>query len=211
MNTGSRRAFLLGISGLALAACNPDRFTEDAGARIDEGGFGNPTANNILIQTGQRPYVINLAERFAREVPDTVTFEFDSVALDGAARQVLLQQANWIRQFPEVRFRVFGHADLVGSSAYNRQLGLRRARAVVDFLVRNGVSRARLEAVISHGDTQPLIQTPDRERRNRRAVTEVAGFVQRHPTVLNGQYGDMIFRQYVGGSGTGSSAPPSRI
>lgn len=211
MTTHSRRAFLLGISGLALAACNPDRFTSEAGADLDEGGFGNPTANNILIHTGQRPYVINLAERFAREVPDTVTFAFDSAVLDAQARQTLLQQANWIRQFPEVRFRVFGHADLVGSSAYNRQLGLRRARAVVNFLVSNGVSRSRLDAVISQGDTQPLIQTNDRERRNRRAVTEVAGFMQRHPTVMNGQYGNIVFRQYVGGSSAAASPPPSQI
>jgi len=190
----SRRFLLLGLGSTALAACDD---TRELGAGLDEGAFGNPTAHNHLVQTGQMPYVINLAQRFAAEVTTTVNFAFDSAVLDGEAQAIVRRQAHWIRQFPEVTFRVFGHTDLVGSSAYNHQLGLRRARAVVNYLVRNGVNRARLEALVSYGDTQPLIFTQARERQNRRTVTEVSGFVQRHPTVLNGQYAQVIFREYV--------------
>ena len=52
-------------------------------------------------------------------------------------------------QFPEVRFRVYGHTDAVGSSAYNKRLGLRRANAVVSYLSTQGIDRSRLEAVVS--------------------------------------------------------------
>jgi hypothetical protein len=34
--------------------------------------------------------------------------------------------------------------------------------------------------------------------RNRRAVTEVSGFVQNHPMVLHGKYAQVIFREYIG-------------
>ncbi len=190
----SRRFLLLGLGCTALAGCENAR---EAGAQLDEGGFGNPTAHNMLVQTGQMPFVINLAERFAAEVTTTVNFAFDSARLDAEAQAILRRQANWIRQFPEVTFRVFGHTDLVGTEAYNHQLGLRRARAVVNYLVRNGVSRSRLEALVSYGQTQPLIFTQARERQNRRTVTEVSGFMQRHPTVLNGQYARIIHREYV--------------
>ena len=54
-----------------------------------------------------------------------------------------------------------------------------------------------LEALVSFGETQPLVVTDDRERRNRRTVTEVSGFVSNHPTVLNGKYAEVIFREYV--------------
>ncbi|MGB0914141.1 MAG: OmpA family protein, partial [Phaeobacter italicus] len=47
------------------------------------------------------------------------------------------------------------------------------------------------------GETQPLIPTSDRERRNRRTVTEVSGFLKRHPTVLDGKYAQIIYREYV--------------
>lgn len=190
----SRRFLLLGLGSTALVGCDDAR---QVGARLDEGGFGNPTAHNTLVQTGQMPFVINLAERFAAEVTTTVNFAFDSATIDGEAQAILRRQAHWISQFPEVTFRVFGHTDLVGSSGYNHQLGLRRARAVVNYLVRNGVSRNRLEALVSHGQTQPLIFTQAPERQNRRTVTEVSGFLQRHPTVLNGQYARIIHREYV--------------
>lgn len=182
------------VAVLALAACE-----SEISATIDEGGFGNPTMNNHLSMTGQKSYVQALGERFAREVPDTVNFDFDRAVLDAEAQAILRRQAHWIKQFPEVRFRVYGHTDLVGSDAYNRALGLRRANAVVAFLVSQGISRSRLEAVASFGKTRPLIQTADPERQNRRTVTEVTGFVQRHPTVLNGKYAEVVFREYITG------------
>lgn len=193
----SRRALMLGLAATPLAACSGAFSAPEVGADLDEGFFGNPTAHNYLVQTGQLPFVIDLAERFAAEVPTTINFAFNSARLDGAAQAILTRQAHWINQFPEVTFRVFGHTDLVGSTAYNQQLGLRRARAAVSYLVRNGVSRSRLEAVVSNGETQPLIQTTDPERQNRRTVTEVSGFLQSHPIIMNGQYAAVIHREYV--------------
>lgn len=191
------RFLLIGAGALALAACNPASFHREAGSAVDEGGFGNPTMNNVLVQSGQKDYVVELAHRFDEEVPSTINFAFDSARLDAQARAALREQARWIRQFPEVRFRVYGHTDKVGSASYNHALGKRRAEAVVAFLARNGVGRDRLEALVSFGETQPLIVTEGRERRNRRTVTEVSGFVQRHPTVLDGKYAAIIARGYT--------------
>jgi outer membrane protein OmpA-like peptidoglycan-associated protein len=197
---------LLAAAALALGGCDSE-ITSD----VDEGGFGNPTMNNTLYMTGQRSYVQALGERFAREVPDTVNFDFDSAMLDGEAQAILRRQADWIRQFPEVRFRVYGHTDLVGSDAYNRALGLRRAQAVVAYLASQGISRSRLEAVVSHGRTRPLIRTADPERRNRRTVTEVTGFVDRHPTLLNGKYAEVVFREYISGEAGARFRHPANV
>jgi outer membrane protein OmpA-like peptidoglycan-associated protein len=189
---------ILGTAALSLAACDPSGFvTDEAGRQLDSGTFGNASMNNMLVQTGQRNFAVALGERFAAEVPDTINFEFDSAVLDAEARAVLDRQADWIRQFPEVRFRVYGHTDLVGSAAYNQRLGLRRANAAVNHLVSRGVDRSRLEAVVSFGQTRPVIVTSEPERRNRRTVTEVSGFVERHPTVLDGQYARIVQREYV--------------
>ena len=173
------------------------QFYREAGALTDTGYFGNATLNNRLVMTGERQYTFDLANRFASEVQSTVTFAFNSAQLDGNARAVLQQQASWIRQFPEIRFKVYGHTDAVGTEQYNKALGKRRANAVVSYLSTLGISRSRLEAVVSFGETQPLIVTQGRERRNRRTVTEVSGFVKRHPTVLDGKYAQIIYRDYV--------------
>ena len=187
-------------AAFAIAACTSGTatmFDNEAGAILDEGGFGNPTMNNILVMSGQQGFAIDLSNRFAQAVPTTINFAFNSAQLDAAARASLDAQAEFIRQFPEVRFRVYGHTDLVGSNAYNQRLGLRRAQAAVSYLVSRGISRSRLEAVVSRGETQPVVQTPNRERRNRRTVTEVSGFVKNHPTVLQGKYAQIIYREYV--------------
>lgn len=183
-----------------LGACGDGQrgvFFGEAGSFLNEGYFGSATVHNTGVQNGDIQHVIGMANRFAQEVPDTVNFAFNSAQLDQQALAIIARQADWIKQFPEVRFRVFGYTDKVGSEAYNKRLGMRRANTVVNALVAHGISRSRLEAVVSYGETKPLIDVPGRERANRRALTEVSGFVGRHPTVMNGKYAEIIFREYV--------------
>ena len=198
---------------LALAACGPG-FDRPVG--VDDPTYGLAVQSNALVARGGAP-LISLRQRFATEAPVAVTFAFDSAALDPTARATLDRQADWMRQFPEVGFRVYGHADAPGSNAYNESLGRRRAQAVVGYLAARGVSPSRLEALVSFGERRPVIPGDGRERLNRRAVTDVSGFVSRHPTVLDGEYAAVVQREYVasaargpgietGGAGTGAAA-----
>ena len=134
-----------------------------------------------------------------------VTFEFDKSELDADAQAILREQADWIRQFPEIRFSVFGHTDAVGPKGYNDALGKRRANAAVNYLVRQGIERSRLKALVSFGETRLAVSTDVRERRNRRTVTEVSGVVENAPMVLNGKYAQIIFRDYVASATAPSS------
>jgi outer membrane protein OmpA-like peptidoglycan-associated protein len=190
---------LLGVLTLALLpACD-----QELGAAVNTGTFGNATLNNTAIQSGERSATAALQQRFAEEVPTTINFAFNSATLDPAAQAILLRQADWIRQFPEMRFSVFGHTDLVGSASYNYALGKRRAEAVVRFFAAQGISRSRLEALVSYGKTRPLVQTTAPEVLNRRTVTQVAGFANNPPLPLNGKYAEVVFREYVA-----SAVPP---
>lgn len=206
----------LSVSLIALAACAPSsdavytQFYRESGALADTGAFGNSLLNNQLVQTGERQYTFDLANRFANEVLTTVNFAFNSAALDAGARDTLNEQAKWIRQFPEIRFRVYGHTDSVGGTRYNKNLGQQRANAVVHYLTTQGISRSRLEAISSFGETQPLIVTSGRERRNRRTVTEVTGFVNTHENVLDGKYAQIIYRDYVNSGVSATTLTPDR-
>lgn len=210
--TNHTKLAALAAALVAGVGCTPSadpirtQFHREAGALVDTGTFGNATLNNRLVMTGELGHTQNLANRFAAEVTSVVTFAFNSAQLSAEAQAILRQQATWIRQFPEIRFRVYGHTDLVGSQSYNKALGLQRANAVVAYLSTLGISPSRLEAVVSFGETQPLIVTQGRERRNRRTVTEVIGFVGNHPTVLDGKYAQIIYRDYVA-----SAVPPSQL
>jgi outer membrane protein OmpA-like peptidoglycan-associated protein len=168
----------------------------EAGAEVDEGNFGRPTMMNTIAMTEGDATLI-VGRRFEAEAPTTVTFAFNLSDLTPQAMQALDHQADWILQFPEVRFSVFGHADKVGSNDYNYNLGLRRAQTVVAYLVSKGVNRERLQALVSYGETQPVINTASPEERNRRAVTEVSGFANGYAGQMNGKYAAVIFREYL--------------
>jgi outer membrane protein OmpA-like peptidoglycan-associated protein len=207
-HTGSRLRRRLVAGGLAiglattLAGCqNLFDVSRPLGSQLDEGNFGNPTMNNILLHSGELSYAQVLGQRFAERVPTTINFAFNSAHLDEEARAILRQQAAFIRHFPEVRFTVYGHTDLVGSQAYNHALGLRRARAAMNYIISQGVDRHRLQALVSRGELDPVVPTEMEDRRNRRTVTEVTGFVQSHPLVLDGEYARIVYRAYVGGEG----------
>ena len=192
----TRRAVLTGLGLTALGACTGTRFNDPAGASVDEGGFGSATMRNMVAMSSGDA-VSHLGGRFAAAVPTTINFAFNSSQLGPEARRILDQQASFMRQFPEVRFSVYGHTDAVGSDGYNEALGRRRAEAAVNYLTTRGVSRGRLDALVSFGETRLLVSTEERERANRRTVTEVAGFVNGNGLVLDGKYAQIVYRSYV--------------
>jgi peptidoglycan-associated lipoprotein len=186
---------------LALAAAALLAGCASGPAGLQPGTFGVAQTNNLIAQAtnsfaDQR--MISMSSKFRAVAPDTVTFAFDSAALDAEARRALDIQAAWLKANPNVRMRVTGHTDKVGAIGCNSRLGLRRARASVRYLVGQGVSRTRLDAVASRGEATPVIDTDDRERRNRRTVTEVAGFERGFGGPgMDGRRANLAYRAYT--------------
>ncbi len=184
---------------LLLAACAVEVGYD---ARSEE--YGNANAINFVAQDAYNSADLrlqNLAVDFAASAQDTVTFAFNRSELDENARKALDGQAKWLKDHPNVKMTIIGHTDLVGTKRYNKSLGLRRARSVVRYLSRKGVSRRRLAAVASRGETEPVVQTEARERRNRRAVTTVSGFARRYVgDGIDGVYAARVYDVYQSGT-----------
>lgn len=188
---------MLAAATTVLSGCT----SREAGQFRNEQTFGTATTENLLVQAAylrSDRLIQSLQDKFAREVPDTVNFDFNRATLDAEARGILQRQAAWLKANPDVRLRVIGHTDRVGSERYNDRLGLVRARAVVRYLVSLGVARNRLDAVVSRGEREPVVETEARERRNRRAVTQVAGFVSGFVgDGMDGKRAFNVYRAYV--------------
>ena len=114
------------------------------------------------------------AEDFLVNVGDRVFFGYDRFDLTAAARATLERQAQWLREYPNRRIVVEGHADERGTREYNLALGERRANAVKNYLVAVGVSPSRV-STISYGKEQPAVlgATEAAWAQNRRGVTVV--------------------------------------
>jgi peptidoglycan-associated lipoprotein len=81
-------------------------------------------------------------------------FDFDSSTLKPAA-QAALDAHIALLKTNDRRVRLDGHTDERGTRDYNMALGERRANAVRDYMVVNGVASYRIETV-SYGEEQPV-------------------------------------------------------
>ena len=114
------------------------------------------------------------ADLVAKAGSDTVYFGTDEYSLDQATQVTLAAQARWLIATSNVRASIEGHADERGTREYNQALGERRANAVRNYLVAQGVPTSRL-VVTSWGKERPVAQGSNEEAwaQNRRAVTVV--------------------------------------
>jgi OmpA-OmpF porin, OOP family len=98
-----------------------------------------------------------------------VFFDWDRSNLSDQALNTIRQAAAAFKSKGNARITATGHTDTSGPESYNMALSLRRANAVKDALVREGVP-AQAISVIGRGEQGLLVQTGDgvREPQNRR-------------------------------------------
>lgn len=152
------RLALIGLAAASLAACasrpkpagpvappvessqpTPPPYTQAAPptSPVDQG----PLPGTV------QDFVINIGER--------IYFDTDSYDVRSDAQPTLAAQAQWLNRYPAVKVRIEGNADERGTREYNLALGARRANAVREFLVGQGVSGSRIET-LSYGKEKPI-------------------------------------------------------
>jgi outer membrane protein OmpA-like peptidoglycan-associated protein len=100
----------------------------------------------------------------------SIRFAFDSAEIDPSSHGQLDQLATAMggQDLGASTFLVNGHTDAKGSDAYNEELSLRRAEAVVSYLYdRHGIDTKRLKP-IGYGESQPKDEYDPESGENRR-------------------------------------------
>ena len=100
----------------------------------------------------------------------TVYFDFNSAGLSADTKEALNNNAQFLKSNASVKVQVEGHTDERGGVQFNLSLGEKRAKAVREYLVGQGVQVARI-ATISLGKEKPVSFGHDEESwsKNRRA------------------------------------------
>jgi len=154
---------------LVVSACargqNPDGLFgpgADPTLGADPGGFAPPA-----VAGGTLP---------GTAISDRVLFAVDQSTLSAEAIGTLNAQVSWLTQHPNLPIQIEGHADERGTREYNLALGLRRASAVRDYMVSQGIPDARI-SVNTFGRERPVATCAADScwSQNRRAVTVVTG------------------------------------
>ncbi|WP_159586166.1 peptidoglycan-associated lipoprotein Pal [Chelativorans xinjiangense] len=150
------------FAALAVAGCRSQQQVPNTAAELGLGGAGSATPGST--------------QEFTVSVGDRIFFDTDSSVIRSDAQATLTRQAQWLNKYPSHSITMEGHADERGTREYNLALGARRAAAVRDFLVSQGVPANRIRT-ISYGKERPVAVCDDIScwSQNRRAVTVLGG------------------------------------
>ena len=105
-----------------------------------------------------------------------VFFDWDRSDVSSVAMNTIRQAADAYRATGQSRVTAIGHTDSSGPNSYNMALSLRRANAVKDALVQQGVPAPAI-SVVGRGEDELLVPTGDgvREPQNRRVEIVIGG------------------------------------
>ncbi len=98
----------------------------------------------------------------------TLYFKYDGYDIDENSTKEIIEHANFMRDNPDVRLRLVGHADERGTREYNLALGENRALSVKEVLGLYELS-SRID-VVSYGEERPISTVHDESgwKQNRR-------------------------------------------
>lgn len=156
---------ILAVAVLGLGACtNPNQLAGN--------GTGTGTGMTAPVDSASDPHS---PAYFSQRIGDRVLFAVDTSNLTPEGRATLTAQAGWLQTNPEYAAIIEGHADEQGTRAYNLALGARRANAVSEFLVSQGIAASRLRT-LTYGKERPLevCSAEACYAKNRRAVTVIS-------------------------------------
>lgn len=102
-------------------------------------------------------------------VLEGVFFKHDSDKITGDSENILLRVVDVLKKHPDVNIEIHGYTNNLGDEAYNKDLSLRRAISVKNFLVAHGINANRL-STFGHGEENPIADnnTAYGRARNRR-------------------------------------------
>jgi hypothetical protein len=106
-----------------------------------------------------------------------IFFDFDKASLRPESNLELDRLRKVMLDYPNMKIEISGHTDNKGSADYNRKLSQSRAKSVLDYLVKKGISPDRM-TFAGYGFDRPLSPNETEEGRqlNRRTEFEIKGF-----------------------------------
>jgi outer membrane protein OmpA-like peptidoglycan-associated protein len=108
---------------------------------------------------------------------NNIHFDFDKATLKSESYVEIEKVVRLLKENPTVILELAGHTDNIGAAYYNKRLSQRRAKAVVDELIKQGISSDRLKSV-GYGMEKPIAPNDTEKGRalNRRTEFKILKF-----------------------------------
>ncbi|NOQ65937.1 MAG: OmpA family protein [Desulfobacterales bacterium] len=103
---------------------------------------------------------------------NNIFFDFDNATLRPESYHELNRWVEVFNKYPDLNAEIHGHTCWIGTDAYNQGLSERRAKAVVNHLVSQGIDQNRLSR-IGFGETKPIASNKTQKGRETNRRVEV--------------------------------------
>ena len=88
---------------------------------------------------------------------EDVHFDFDKSTLKPEAQTILKRNIQLLKDNPKAKIRIAGYTSAAGTMAYNQALSERRAKAVQEYLINEGIVTPDRLSTIGYGETDPAM------------------------------------------------------
>jgi outer membrane protein OmpA-like peptidoglycan-associated protein len=151
---------------------------ENERLRRQSGSREEPTEGSALASADKPSRPAQLQSRDLPPSNVTIAFDFDRSALNGTSHESLTPIVSWLKADAGRNATVVGYTDSIGSDLYNLKLSERRAQAVSQYLIQNGVRTEKIN-VRGMGEANPVApnDTEGGRQRNRRVEVILKGGV----------------------------------
>jgi outer membrane protein OmpA-like peptidoglycan-associated protein len=162
---GASRSIVIQRPDTGAATSNVQRVaTQGMSAPRTQPGAASVAASPVeqvsaSVPAPSRPAANPAAEPKPGTVGMRINFGFNSAVLPDSAHAMIDVVAQVMKESPDIKVRVEGHTDAIGSADYNAALSERRALSVGEYLVKMGVDPSRLQ-LIGKGMAEPLTRNP---------------------------------------------------
>lgn len=154
---------ILSISVLALTGCS----SADRNIREIDVNEGNP--NYVLedIASSKRPLeeiiifnqkgvtIRKEGNNLILSMPEAILFDFNKADVKNDVKGSLNTLAKALKENRDIKIKINGHTDIIGTDQYNLGLSVKRANSIKNYLANRGVNRSNI-SIEGYGKQEPV-------------------------------------------------------
>ncbi|MDR3346072.1 MAG: OmpA family protein [Campylobacteraceae bacterium] len=167
----SKKLLFGAIAALFLLSGCSDKATVDVGTQDADSKASSATGTSTVTSGDTNELSSSLIERLERNAK-SIYFDFDQFDISASSQSAISDNAKLFNlvEAANLNVKVEGNCDEWGTDEYNFALGLKRAKAVKDALIAQGVKADRV-TIVSYGESNPACTQASKEcwGQNRRA------------------------------------------
>lgn len=106
------------------------------------------------------------------DVLSRIYFEYDQAKITSASKPAQIELLNYLKSHSSVNAKFVGHTSNEGGAAYNLELSEKRAEAICDYLIKNGIKQSRL-SFEGKGMKDPIFPNTSEENKKKNRRVEI--------------------------------------